>query len=335
MKRIVAMLCVLGMAATAAADGKKVMVLKAEGRASMKVRAKVDDALIKLARSGADQIAPGEVTFGESAVMVGCDADAATCKDEILATLAVDEVVASTVTPKPGGFEVSVRRIGKGGASRDATTFVPTDGPDRLDALAPLFASTGTKPPPAGPRPTGTRPTDTVKPPPAKPAPSKPAAPPLNPPLPDPNAIGPEPQPQPTPPSPPRVAEAPREMPAEAPPQPEGRPSRKLQVAGMVGGAVFVALSFGFWGRADEIQSEIDVAPSRTKADIVHIQELEKEGDRFANAGNLFFVAGIVVAGVSTYYFIKKGRASRTTAALTPAVFDHGAGLALTIGGLP
>lgn len=313
MKRIVAMLCVLGMAATAAADGKKVMVLKSEGRASIKVRAKVDDALVKLARTGADQISPGEVTFGESAVMVGCDVDAATCKDEILATLAVDEVVAPTVTPKPGGFDVSVRRIGKNGASRDGTTFVATDAPDKLDALAPLFASTGTRP-----------------------SPSKPASPPMNPPLPDPNAaIGPEPQPAPVEPAPPRVAEAPREMSAEAPPQPEGRPSRKLQVAGMVGGGVLVALSFGFWGRADEIQSEIDVAPSRTKADIIHIQELEKEGDRFANAGNLFFIAGVVVAGVSTYYFIKKGRASRTTAALAPAVFDHGAGLALTIGGLP
>lgn len=294
MKRHVAMLCVLGMVATAAADGKKVMVLKAEGRASAKVRAKIDDALIKLARTGGDQIAPGEITFGESAVMVGCEADAPTCKDEILATLAVDEVVASTVTPKPGGFDVAVRRIAKGGASRDATTFVPTDSPDKLDALAPLFAGT---------------PIDTAK---------------------QPTVVGPQ---EPTP--PPSVAEAPRQPMPVDPPQPEGRPGRKLQVVGMVGGAVLVALSFGFWGRADEIQTEIDVAPSRTKADIIYIEELEKEGDRYANAGNLFFIAGAVVAGVSTYFFIKKGRASRTTASLTPAVFDHGAGLALTIGGLP
>jgi len=317
-KRLVAMLCVLGMVATAAADGKKVMVLKAEGRASAKVRSKVDDALVKLARTSGDQIAPGEITFSESAVMVGCEVDAPTCKDEILTTLAVDEVVASTVTPKPGGFEVSVRRIGKTGASRDATTFVASDSPDKLDALAPLFS--GTRPP-----------SDTVKPPPVK----QPVKQPVKPPLPDPNppvVVGPQEKP---PEPPPQVAEVPREPMPVDPPQPENRPSRKLQVAGMIGGVVLVALSFGFWGRADEIQTEIDVAPSRTRADIIHIEELEKEGDRFANAGNLFFIAGAVVAGVSTYFFIKKGRASRTTASLTPAVFDGGAGLALTIGGLP
>ena len=316
MKRLVAMLCVLGMVATAAADGKKVMVLKAEGRASAKVRAKVDDALVKLARTGSDQIAPGEITFSESAVMVGCEVDAPTCKDEILATLAVDEVVASTVTPKPGGFEIAVRRIGKNNASRDATTFVPTDAPDKLEALTPLFS--GTKPPPI----------DTVKPPVKQPVKQ-----PVKPPEPKPAVVVGPPE-KPAEPPPPRVAEVPRQPMPVDPPQPENRPSRKLQIVGMVGGVVFVAMSFGFWGRADEIQTEIDVAPSRTKADIVHIEELEKEGDRFANAGNLFFIAGAVVAGVSTYFFIKKGRASRTTASLTP-VFDHGAGLALTIGGLP
>jgi hypothetical protein len=66
----------------------------------------------------------------------------------------------------------------------------------------------------------------------------------------------------------------------------------------------------------------------------MRIEELEREGDGFANAGNAMFLVGIALAGVSTYYFIKKGRRSHTMA-LHPAVFDHGAGLAFTLGGSP
>ena len=298
MRRAIAICCVLGLVATAAADTKKVMVLKSEGRASAKVRSKIDGALVKLASGGPDQISPGEVTFADAAVMVGCEAEEARCKDEILATLAVDEVVASTVTPKPGGFEVHVRRISKGGGSRDATTFVPSDAPDKLEPIAPLF---------------GTRPVGVEPPPPAiGPAPAEPGP------------VAAEP----------RVALAPSAPMQPEASQPEGRTGRKLQVAGMIGGGVLVAFSFGFWGRASDLQGEIDGAPSRTKTDIMRIEELEREGDGYASAGNLTFLLGAALAAVSTYYFIKKGRGARSMA-LGPAVFDHGAGLAFTLGGSP
>ena len=295
MRRAVAICCVLGLVATAAADTKKVMVLKSEGRASAKVRTKIDGALVKLASGGPDQISPGEVTFADAAVMVGCEGEDARCKDEILATLAVDEVVATMVTPRPGGFEVHVRRISKGGASRDATTFVPSDAPDKLEPIASLF---------------GTRPVE-APPPPLGPAPAEPAP-----------AAGPQ------------VAMANPSPMQPVPPQPEGRPGRKLQVAGMIGGGVLVAFSFGFWGRASDVQSEIDDAPSRTKTDIMRIEELEREGDGYATAGNVTFLLGAALAVVSTYYFIKKGRRAPAMA-LGPAVFDRGAGLAFTLGGSP
>lgn len=102
----------------------------------------------------------------------------------------------------------------------------------------------------------------------------------------------------------------------------------------MIGGGVMVGFSFAFWGHASDLQSEIDNAPSRTKTDIMRIEGLEREGDGYATAGNVVFLVGIALAGVSTYYFIKKGRRSQTMA-LHPAVFDHGAGLAFTIGGSP
>lgn len=314
MKRAISLLCVAGLISTAAADSKKVMVLKAEGRADAKLRAKIDSALVKLAKTGSDQITPGDVTLSDAALMVGCEAEQASCKDEVIATLAVDEVVATTVTPKPGGFEVAVKRFGKGGAQHDASAFVTHDSPDKLDALSPLFVA-----------PVAAT-VDPVKPPkePIKEPIKDPAKDPIRDPIREPIKE----------PPPPVVATAPDQQLIEQPPQPEGRSSRKLQLAGMIGGGVAMAMGFGFWSKASDIERDIANAPSRTKNDILHIQDLEDEGDKYAGAGNLFFLGGAVILGVSTFFYIRKGRRASSTA-LAPAVFDHGMGIALTIGGNP
>jgi hypothetical protein len=90
------------------------------------------------------------------------------------------------------------------------------------------------------------------------------------------------------------------------------------------------------WGQASGTQSDIDNAPAKTVADLQNIQKLEKQGDSQAGAGNLFFIGGLVLGGVSTYFFIRdRGRRHDRVTTITPTVFPHGAGLALTIGGLP
>jgi hypothetical protein len=84
------------------------------------------------------------------------------------------------------------------------------------------------------------------------------------------------------------------------------------------------------------VQGDIDKAPTTTKEDIAGLRDLESRGDTYATLGNLFTVTGLVVGGISTYLFIRDRRARPTSSArLTPAVLDHGAGLVLTFGGTP
>src|SRR5215470_7469937 len=136
----------LALPRVAAAEPHKLLVLQSEGRADRATRAKIDSAITRLATA------------------VGCSKpDAASCKDDVLGMLSVDEIVITRVTPKPGGLEIAVQRVSKGGASRDATMLLPTGAPpDKLDGLAPLFgdqpapATAGPPPAPAGPPPSPT-----------------------------------------------------------------------------------------------------------------------------------------------------------------------------------
>jgi len=116
---------------------------------------------------------------------------------------------------------------------------------------------------------------------------------------------------------------------------PEGvRPDRRLQKIGMAAGAGLVLLGVVMWGAASSKQSEIDDAPVNTPADFVRLRQLEQDADGLAGGGNLFFLGGVALGGISTYYYWKKGRHARAqTARITPTVFPHGAGVVLTFGG--
>ncbi len=304
--RAVLMACLA--ASTAYADTKHTLVLKADGNADGKVRAQIDAAILKLAKSGAEGVAAGDISFNDAAAAVGCaKPDAPTCKDDVLGMLSVDEVIATTVTRKPGGLEVLVRREPKTGAPREATAKI-TEATDPLDAqLGALFgAATATTPPPVA----------VVEPP--KPEP---------------------PTPESTPPPDSKTPPPPETTPAPPPvllPVTGDQQHTRLELAGMIGGAGLVLLGFVMWGQASGTQSDIDKAPSRTVMDLTNLQQLEKQGDNQASLGNLFFVGGLVLGGVSTYFFIRdRGRRQDPVARITPTVFPHGGGLALTIGGLP
>jgi hypothetical protein len=328
-------LAALAMLGGPAAADPKVQVLQADGRADAKVRARVDAGILALARSGGEQVIPGDITFTEAAAAVGCKADAAACKDEVLGMLSVDEIVITTVTPKPGGFEVAVRRVGKGGAAREAISFVAYDRLDKLEAIAPLFsakpapAPPAPAPPPAGatPVPFGPRPAPPPPPPPSNAVTTTPQRPP--------SEVAPVPPSDVAPPPSPVSRRVDPSSPFSDRADDRPRPRRRLQAVGMATGGTLLTVGLVLWASAASVQSEIDAAPVGTKTQLRDLQALEDKGDAYAGLGNLFVVGGLVVGGISTYYFVKAGRRRATSARLVPVVWDRGGGIAFAIGGAP
>jgi len=286
----------------AAADGHKLLVLQSEGRADAATRARVDAAIVKLARATEPQTTAGVLSFTDAATAVGCKPDAASCKDEVLGMLGVDEIVIASVTPKPGGLEIEVHRFARSGATRDARMLVATGGsPDKLDAIGSLFG----EPPAAVSEPT-------LVDPPGSPAP-----------------ITTEQQ---------LASEGITVLPAEqSKPQPmDPATRRRLEIAGIAGGGGLFAVGLVLWAAASGVQGDINKAPTVTRQDLVDLKNLESKGDTYATLGNVFIITGLVAGGVSTYFYIRDRRAgsSASVARLTPTVFDHGAGLVLTLGAI-
>jgi hypothetical protein len=311
----------LCFAQVALAGPQQVLVLRSEGTADTSSRTSIDTHVLRLARNLDGKVEAGDITFTEAAAVVGCNPSEAPCKDEVLSTLGVDEIVATTVTATPTGLNVTVRRIAKGGAPKAAQTTIPAGkSPDaKLNAdIGPMF---GVAAPPAPPEVA-----EPVKqpPPPPPPTTTEPAKAP-----------------------PPRVAAqdlstAPMNDVTAAPngavaPPPEGKPNRRLQKIGMGIGGGFVLLSMVMWMSAASVQGEIDDKPEPSSpADFQALRDLEKKGDDIAGAGNFFFLVGVGLGGVSAYYYWKKGKqASSQTARIAPTVFPGGGGITLTVGGAP
>jgi hypothetical protein len=312
--RVVVCLLALVVGFGVAAADDKVLVLKAEGRADKGARAKIEKAVLELAKTNGVPTA-GDITYSDAAAMVGCMPDEDACKQQVVEMLSVDEIVTIAATPKPGGIEVTVRRIGKLGATRSASALVTADTAHQLDAIAPLFGRAAPPPPAPAvttPPPIGedTAPPADAAPPPAVPPPAEVA--------------------QATP-SPVTAEIAPAE------PRDDDQPprSRRLAMLGMGGGGVLLVTGIVFWASAKNVESEIADAPKRTRDDLEKLQELEDRGDTYATVGNVLAVTGLVVAGVSTYFFLKRGKRSSRTARVTPAVFGDGAGIAITWGSPP
>jgi hypothetical protein len=322
----------------AAAEPHKVLVLQSEGRADAALRAKIDAAITRLAVAARLQASAGELTFTDAAIAVGCRPDAPSCKTEVIGMLSVDEIVLTTVTPKPGGVEIAVQRVARGGAAREATMRLATGAPpDRLEGIAPLFGAprgaagvpAGSSQPPAGgkiDRSAAAGPAPLPAPPPTAPA------------------IAPTPPAEPGPviPAPSAVAAVPPMVPEAAPtgPVPQADPpephDRRLELAGMIGGGSLLTLGVVLWGAASTTQDDISHAPTRTRQDLANLRDLESRGDIYAAAGNVLVATGAVLGGLATYLYIRDRRAaSASTARLLPTVLDHGAGLVLTLGGMP
>lgn len=304
----------LSLCATLAQAGpRQILVLRAEGTADAASRTNVDTHVLRLAKHLDGKVDAGDITFTDAAAAAGCNARDAACRDEILMTFAVDEIVTSTVTVGTNGqLSVTVRRVSKGNAPRVAqSTFTGGKAPEqKLEAdLGPLFGMTATTAPP----PTPIAPAVTEKQPVSEPTPA---------PLGEPAPVDAQPQP---------IAQ-----PQPLPVMPEGAPRRRKEMIGMGIGGGMMLLGVVFWAAASSKQDEIDAAPTDTPADFMNLQQLEKDADGLAGGGNLFFVGGLVVTAVSGYLYWRKGRDARSrTAQIAPAVYPHGGGVVLTFGALP
>jgi hypothetical protein len=315
---IVALAAVVTTAAIAAAQPlRRVLVLRSEGAAvDAETRARVDTAVLDLARRGAGgDVTQGDITYGDATTMVGCSGDLAACKDLVLDTLAVDEIVAVSLGPPVmGEMMLTVRRAGRDAAPVEAKGMVTVlDPAARLPAVAgALFGVTA----PAAP---------------AAPVPTDPT-PPLAAPFPEPAPV-PAVEPAPAPPPEPATVTAAPDQTITA--IDDVRPARsKLPAIGIGAGGGLVVVGLFLWSKAGDTQDQIDRAPTATRADLERLAALERDADGYATWGNITALGGIALAGVSGYFWWRQRRQART-ARLVPAVFDGGAGVTLVIGADP
>ncbi|MGE0872835.1 MAG: hypothetical protein AB7P03_30045 [Kofleriaceae bacterium] len=307
-------LAIVAMTEPVRADPQRTIVMRSEGSADAGMRASIDGALVTLARAETSGATLGDISYSDATVAVGCDPAKASCQSEVLAFLSVDELVYATATANATAVEIVVRRITAAG-SRDARMTLAAGQPvGGLDAIAPLF---GARTPSLAPA--------------AEPArPVAPALPEMSPPpaassLPSPS---PATELEPVEPEPPVGRDEP--LPAE------DTTRRRLELSGMIGGGVMVLAGSLMWIKASGIQGEINDAPNNTPAQVEHLLDLERRGDRYALWGNVMVIGGLVLGGVSAVYYWKDRRDGRATTALRvqPVAFDQGIGIALS-GGAP
>jgi hypothetical protein len=117
--------------------------------------------------------------------------------------------------------------------------------------------------------------------------------------------------------------------------QPVERDHRPIY--GLAAGGSLMVVGVLLWGEASSTQDEIYNLPTPKSAkDFHNLTDLESRGDTYALLGNVSFLGGMTVAAISGYfYWRERTQRNGQHARVMPAVFDHGAGIALRFGGSP
>ncbi len=290
------------LAPAAANAGKKVVVLRAEGKADPFARKQLEYKLLELARRVDPKATQVDFSFPDAAAVSNCTGDLEKCSSAVLDEFGVDELLVATAEPMPdGSVNVTVRRASKAKPIQTVTfsargEALGTETTTRIGSWygATASASEGE----AGPALTPEA-TTAVEPPPVAPAPPSTAGPP---------GTGDE---------------------------WSGHGTGRAYLGGVIGGGVLAAVGVVLWTRARSTQSDIDAAASSTAADLHHLQDLESSGRSYALWGNVTMIAGVALAATCGYlYWRARGKHTRTVA-IGPSLHPHGGGLTLTIGGLP
>jgi hypothetical protein len=348
----VAAFAVVVCAAGVARAEHKVLVPRADSSADWGTRKNVERAVLDLARHVDRGAANLDVPFGELADNTGCKGGVAKCKNAVIEAIGIDEVVVITIAPAGADrVKVTVQRAQRGGDIAAATVVVPTDDPGahvrvQMASLFGLSKREAAKlprapAPPAGTMKLGDAEHETPEAARAKAALEARGSEPREEPAPPPRE---EPRAEPVveerrpaePPPPPMVTAAPEQViaPDDAAPGPVDRPAgsrRKLYLGGLVAGGVLVLGGSVLWIQAARVNSDLDGAPNRTRADVDRLLELEERGDRYALWGNVTVVAGVVVAGASGF-LLWRDRRRESAVAIHPTLVPGGAGVAITLG---
>ena len=310
-RRIVALLVVLGLVTPVAAAPRKVLVLPLDGTAPAETRKKLSASFQKMARVLDGEVQPGNTSLSDTATAIGCDPAKPACVENVRATLGVDELVYGTADEADGTITVVAKRYRRGKPVRQLTVTQPSsEPPNKIEPeLLPVFGNE--------PLPTDGTTTDTPK----------------NPVITDPhdpnnpnnaNATNPNPNTDTT------TATDPLQQPQAAE---GGSPNRErnIWIGVTAGGGVLVALGMALWAQAGNLQDDIDNAPTNTNADFIRLNELEDKASSRAWAGNVVMVAGLAVAGYGGYRLWKYFRTKNV--AVTPTPVEGGAAVTLTIVG--
>ncbi|MBL0219363.1 MAG: hypothetical protein IPQ07_36525 [Myxococcales bacterium] len=306
--RIAQMFISLALLAPAAANaGRKVVVLRAEGKVDAFARKQLEYKLLELARRVDPKATQVDFSFPDAAAVSNCTGDLDKCNAAVLDEFGVDELLVATAEPMPdGSVSVTVRRASKAKPIQTITFSARGDalGTETTTRIGPWYGVTATGAPSEPGSALTTEPPAPVA---GEPSPAAPAVP------------GPQDSPPPSAPS----------------DEWNGHGTGRAYLGGVIGGGVLAAVGVVLWTRARSTQSEIDAAASSTAADLHHLQDLESSGRSYALWGNVTVIAGVALAATCGYFYWRaRGKHTRTVA-ISPSLHPHGGGLTLTIGGLP
>ena len=133
---------------------RKILVMPLDGNVDQATRARLNDAVLRMAKKLPGSVTVADTTFDETAAAVGCDPAAPACAETVRATLSVDEIVFGRAT-SGDTTTLAVRRVRATGAPISATAVVRSDDNETAtdDAIASAFGLLAAQDRPAPPAP--------------------------------------------------------------------------------------------------------------------------------------------------------------------------------------